>query len=648
MKKKIFIAAAVLISSYAQAQDSTKLLDEVVITATKFPLKTSATGKVLNVITQEELQKAGGRDITQLITEKTGVYINGFNSNIGKDKSVYVRGANPAFTLITIDGIPVYDASGIGGNFDLRNMAIDNVERIEILKGSQSTLYGSDAIAGVINIITKKGGTKALGVNGLASYGSNNTFRGNMGVNGTKDKIDYSVNYSNTTTKGINETISVNGDRDGYTQNSLQANIGFKATNKVYLQPFFRYTQVNGDIDQGAFTDEQDYTYKQKSTQLGIKSAVDLKKGKLNILYSHNIIDRVFIDDSIKSRNGFDAYSKGAYKGKEHYIEAFAGIDLNKTVKLTVGGDFRASNSDQLYSSIGFFGPFKTALGKDSLKQNQVGLYVAANIATQKGFNIEFGNRLNIHSEYGSNYVFNINPSYLINNKVKLFTNLSSGYRVPSLYQLYSEYGNKQLKPEASLNTELGVQYFSKNNQFNARVVYYNRTIKDVMFFYFNSTTFQALYINQDKQKDNGLELEAAYTGVKNLSLKGFFNFVDGNISTKTGAGEDTTFFNLLRRPKTSFGLNIGYQVTKQLYVSTNIAAFGKREDAYFDNTTFTTKYVTLQNYALLNLYTQYSFNKNKVTVFVDVRNILDSDYIEVSGYNALGTTFFGGVRFNF
>ena len=648
MKKKIFIAAAVLISSYAQAQDSTKLLDEVVITATKFPLKTSATGKVLNVITQEELQKAGGRDITQLITEKTGVYINGFNSNIGKDKSVYVRGANPAFTLITIDGIPVYDASGIGGNFDLRNMAIDNVERIEILKGSQSTLYGSDAIAGVINIITKKGGTKALGVNGLASYGSNNTFRGNMGVNGTKDKIDYSVNYSNTTTKGINETISVNGDRDGYNQNSIQANIGFKPTNKVYLQPFFRYTQVNGDIDQGAFTDEQDYTYKQKSTQLGIKSAVDLNKGKLNILYSHNIIDRVFIDDSIKSRNGFDAYSKGAYKGKEHYIEAFAGIDLNKSVKLTVGGDFRASNSDQLYNSIGFFGPFKTALGKDSLKQNQVGLYVAATIATQKGFNIEFGNRLNIHSEYGSNYVFNINPSYLINNKVKLFTNLSSGYRVPSLYQLYSEYGNKQLKPEASLNTELGVQYFSKNNQFNARVVYYNRTIKDVMFFYFNSTTFQAQYINQDKQKDNGLELEAAYTGVKNLSLKSFFNFVDGNISTKTGAGKDTTFFNLLRRPKTSFGLNIGYQVTKQLYVSTNIAAFGKREDAYFDNTTFTTKYVTLQNYALLNLYTQFSFNKNKVTVFVDVRNILDSGYIEVSGYNALGTTFFGGVRFNF
>jgi vitamin B12 transporter len=649
MKKKIFIAAAVIISSHAQAQtsDSTKLLNEVVVTATKFPLKTSATGKVVNVITKEELQKAGGRDITQLITEKTGVYINGFNSNAGKDKNVYVRGANPAFTLITIDGIPVYDANGIGGNFDLRNMAIDNVERIEILKGSQSTLYGSDAIAGVINIITKKGGNKVVGVNGLASYGNNNTFRGNVGVNGTKDKVDYNINYSNTTTKGINEAISNNGDLDGYKQNSVQANVGIKASNKIYVQPFFRYTQTNGDIDQGAFTDELDYTYKNKSTQAGIKSTVDFKKTKLNVIYSYNAISRVFIDDSVKSQNGYDIYSKGDYKGNEHFFETFAGIDINKTVKLTVGADFRTSNSDQLYISLPAFGP-PSKLSKDSLKQNQIGIYAAANITTQKGFNIEFGNRLNFHSVYGSNYVFNINPSCLINNKVKLFANLSSGYRVPSLYQLYSEYGNKQLKPEASLNTEVGVQYFSKNNNFNARAVYFNRTIKDVMFFYFNSTTFQSQYINQDKQKDNGLELEAAYTGVKNLSLKSFFNFVNGNISTKTGAGKDTTFFNLLRRPKTSFGLNIGYQATKQFYVSTNIAAFGEREDAYFDNSTFTTKYVTLNSYALLNLYAEYKLLKSKITLFVDVRNILDSDYKEVSGYNALGTTFFGGVRFNF
>ncbi|MES2881668.1 MAG: TonB-dependent receptor plug domain-containing protein, partial [Bacteroidota bacterium] len=126
--------------------------------------------------------------------------------------------------LITIDGIPLYDASGIGSNFDIRNIAVDNVERIEILKGSQSTLYGSDAIAGVINIITKKGGSKKFALTGVAHYGSYNTFRGNAGVNGTIQKFDYNIAYSRFTTNGYSEAaIPANStavfDNDKYNQN---------------------------------------------------------------------------------------------------------------------------------------------------------------------------------------------------------------------------------------------------------------------------------------------------------------------------------------------------------------------------------------------------------------------------------------------
>ena len=157
MKKKFFVVAAVLISSLLHAQDSTDtLLDEVVLTANKYPNKTSLTGKVITIITREQLEKSGGKDLSQILTEQAGIFISGANSNAGKDKSLYLRGAYVSHTLITIDGIPVYDPSGIGGNFDIRNLAVGNIERIEILKGSQSTLYGSDAIAGVINIITKK------------------------------------------------------------------------------------------------------------------------------------------------------------------------------------------------------------------------------------------------------------------------------------------------------------------------------------------------------------------------------------------------------------------------------------------------------------------------------------------------------------
>lgn len=112
--------AAVIISSQLKAQDSTHIsLDEVILTANKYPNKTSLTGKVVTIITKEQLERSGGKDLSQLLTEHAGIFISGANSNAGKDKSIYLRGSAVEYTLITIDGIPVYDPSGIGSNFEI-------------------------------------------------------------------------------------------------------------------------------------------------------------------------------------------------------------------------------------------------------------------------------------------------------------------------------------------------------------------------------------------------------------------------------------------------------------------------------------------------------------------------------------------------
>jgi len=233
MKKKFLFVAACIISSPLLAQDSTRVsfLDEVVFTANKYPNKTSLTGKVLTIISRQQLEKSGGKDLAQILNEQAGLVINGANSNAGKDKTVFLRGAAGEHTLITIDGIPVYDPSGIGNNFDIRNISIDNIDRIEILKGSQSTLYGSDAIAGVINIITKKASQKLISTTGAVSYGSNETFRGNLGVSGRKGMMDYTAGYTYYNTKGINEAVAKTPgltDLDAYTQNSFQASVGIQ------------------------------------------------------------------------------------------------------------------------------------------------------------------------------------------------------------------------------------------------------------------------------------------------------------------------------------------------------------------------------------------------------------------------------------
>ena len=152
MKKKFLIVAAAFIGSQLSAQlvpaireQDTSLLDEVVITANKYPNKTSLTGKVVTIITKEQLERSGGKDLSQILTEQAGVYIGGANSNAGKDKSLYLRGARVDHTLITIDGVPVYDPSGIGSNFDIRNLPIDQIERIEILMEITATGIASDS-----------------------------------------------------------------------------------------------------------------------------------------------------------------------------------------------------------------------------------------------------------------------------------------------------------------------------------------------------------------------------------------------------------------------------------------------------------------------------------------------------------------------
>ena len=655
MGKKIFTLIAIGASLNALAQKDTSKstnLDEVVITATKFPIKTSATGKVVTIITLQQLEQSGGKDLAQILTEQTGLYINGANSNPGKDKSIYLRGASVAYTLITIDGVPMYDPSGIGGNFDIRNLSVNLVERIEILKGSQSTLYGSDALAGVINIITKKSGntTKPFAGKALLSYGSNNTIKANAGINGKQKNIDYYAGYSIDKTDGINEANSgtINADKDGYKQESFQGGLGIQATKNIAIKPYLRYTYLKGDIDQGGFTDELDYTYSQKSFQTGVKSEFTFGKTKLNVLYNFNKIEREYTDDSTKSQNGYDKYAKGIYKGNEHFVDAYANFALSKFTKLTVGADFRTSTTNQDYLSIGFFGPYKTSYGSDSLKQHQVSVYAAANYNDNKGFNIEVGGRYNNHSTYGGNGVFNINPSYQVTDDIKVFANVSSAYRTPSLYQLYSEYGNKNLKPEVAISTELGLQHYFANKKIKMQTVVFTRNVSDVHFFYFNSTTFMAQYINQDKQKDFGVEFEASAEIVKNTTLKASYTFVDGQISTKKSSGKDTTYNNLLRRPKHSINVGLSSKISDRLFVSANVNWFGKRNDAYFNNTTFKTDYVELSSYALLDIYAEYAFLKNKLKVFANARNITDTKYTEISGYNTLGATFTGGVRFSF
>jgi vitamin B12 transporter len=646
MKKKIFIAAAVLFSSQLYAQkDSAKNLNEVVVTATKFPIKQSLTGKVVTVIDQQQLQLNSGKSLTEVLNTQAGIIVNGSSNVLGTNQDVYLRGAAAGKTLILLDGVPVYDASGISGAFDLNLINVDQVERIEILKGSQSTLYGSDAIAGVINIISKKGGSKKINATANLAAGSYNTFKGSAGLNGTVKNTSYNVQYTKLTSKGFStaqyQTGINNFDKDGMDENVFRANISQKISNKFSVRANTQLSDYKTDADAGQFKDDADYTIKNKNTLIGLGADYTLGKSVLHFNYNYNKINRVYLDDSA-SRGGFSYYSKGDYTGKSHFVELYSNIALTKNIDVLVGADYRNQLSDQSYTSVSMFGPYSSpTLSNDSVKVNQFGAYTSIVVKGLAGFNVELGGRYNNFNKYGDVFTFSFNPSYVINNSIKIFGNISSGFKAPSLYQVYSEYRIPvgELKPEKSLSIEGGIQYYKDN--INIRAVYFSREIKDNIIFYSTGApTYTSYYINADKQKDKGLEIEASVNFGK-VTLNANYVNLDGKIETKAGT-KDTAFFNLYRRPRQTINLNVGIELCKNWNMNIGVQSISKRYEAVYNAAP-----IEMPAYYVWNLYSTYSITKN-IKVFVDLKNITDEKYSEVWGYNSRRFNFMAGVNLRF
>jgi vitamin B12 transporter len=660
MSKKQFacmLLAAIGSSSVIAQQDSisSKALEEVTVTANKFPTKTLQTGKVLTIVTRQQLERAGGKDLSQILHEQAGLYLNGANSSPGKDKTIFLRGAKGEHTLITIDGVPVYDVSGVTSSFDIRSIPVENIERIEILKGSQSTLYGSDAVAGVINIIMKKG-TKKASPSLLLSYGSYNTFKANASINGRTGAIDYQAGYTYSSTKGISEATDKNGagifENDGSTQKSFMAGVGIAASKNIRINPYLLVSNFDGDLDNGGFTDDKDYSQELKNFQAGIRNELSFGKVKLNLLYNYNRVRRDYFNDSLIKETPLDGYLKGYYKGVEHFADAYIHFPLSSELSFIGGVDYRASGTSietfsiykYEFGGVVYSDTYPSKLGKDSAKQNQTGIYGAIVYRSESGFNAEAGGRVNSHSTYGSNFVFNFNPSYIIHKKMKLFGNISSAYRVPTLYQLYSEYRNTftDLQPEKAITYEGGIHYLDPNNIFNMRVAVFKRNVTDGIAFYTDPATYKSYYVNQDKQKDWGFEIEPTVNIGNMLQFILSFSYVDGKIITP-GMAKDTSFFNLIRRPRHILSATINYQLTKQLFVSGQLRNFGKRTDLDFSS--FPSKTISLSAYTLLDLYAEYKL-KRLFKLFAGGRNLTNVTYSEALGFNALDRNFTAGILF--
>jgi vitamin B12 transporter len=637
MSKTITLLACLLSGTQVFSQKDTVTLDEVVVTANKIEQKQSTTGKVISVITKAQIEKSGGKTISQLLNEQAGITINGAFNNTGSVQTVYMRGASPGRTLIMMDGIPLNDPSTITTDFDLNLFSINDVERIEVCRGAQSTLYGSDAIAGVVNIITvKKDAQKAFNVKATLSQGNLGTSRNNIQLYGKKNKFTYTARYARLFTNGFSSAYDSTGirnyDNDRYDGSVANAQLMYQANNYLMFKTFVMHSQYKTGIDAGVFNDDRDYNINNTSLISGI--GFQYKKGVFALTgnYQYSELGRNYRNDSAHRTSTI--FEDNSYNAISQFAELYSSVKLGAGFTLLTGIDYRYGSYNQDYFAISSFGPFRSRFRDTSMSQTALyGSLIYSSV--DKKLNIELGGRYNDHSRYGNNATYTFNPSYNINDAVRVFGSISSGFKTPSLYQLSL---NANLKAEKSVNYEAGVSY--QNKQLSTRLVYFNRKINNGIDY--NYITFN--YFNYVKQIVNGLEWEMnARLGKKAGITANYTLLLSEELTQNRLTTKDTvTYDYLLRRPKHHVNISANVDLCKGL----NVAVTGKYVSQRFDIGGFRRADVSLPSYFILGASADYVLN-NSVRFFADAQNITGKKFFDARGFNAIPFLFNTGVTFN-
>lgn len=645
MKKHFFVLAAVIISNQLIAQDTARLqLDEVVVTANKYEQKQSTTGKVLNIISRQQLERSGGKTLCEVLNTLPGLTMIGANNVLGTNQNISIRGASAGNVLLLIDGIPVNDPSAITNYYDLNFINIDQVERIEVLKGGQSTLYGSDAVAGVINVILKKA-DKKITVFGGVTGGSYNTLKESIGFGGQQKNTHFSINYTHQSSDGFSAATDKNKvggfDNDGFKQHALNGRFEFSPAKNLKINFTGTYNNYFADLDAAAFTDEKDYTVKNDNKQLGASAVYTLKKTTIHLNYNFNHVIRRYNDDSLYQSSPYSKFARSSYTGRSQFAELYGNWKINN-FELLIGADYRWNNTDQWYWSTGAFGPYAPPALHAEMKQVSPYLTLAYN--QDNGFGAEIGGRYNDHSVYGNNVSFNFNPFFVIKDKAKLFANIYSAFKTPTLYQLYDQsIGNSSLTPEKSTVAEAGVEFLSLK-KLNARVVGFYRQAKDAILYTFNPSTFAGKYLNASKQTNYGIELEGGFAH-KKVSITANYTYTNGKTTAAfdgTGAplSKDTTYYNLYRIPKHTIHIDFGVQATPTIYCSIKSRSASKREEYVYGAAA-----ETLKAYVVFDVYGEYKMGK-ETRLFLEINNIAGNKYVDILGYNNRGFNFNTGINF--
>jgi vitamin B12 transporter len=628
-------------SAEALSDGTGNSLQEVVVVANRAPVPLSKVGSSVTVLTEVDIKQSQATIATDLLVQTPGITVSR-TGGPGQPTSVFIRGAESDQTVVIIDGVKMTDPSLPGGGFDFQNLLIGDTSRIEILRGAQSTLYGSDAIGGVINIVTADPTQRAAGSASLEG-GSHATGYGTAAVGGVSDTLMWRIagNYYGTSgiptfdeyLGGRRDCASQMGGGAGQLRYDLTSNL------QLDLRGYFvtARTDFDGyDTPTFEFGDDNEYGKTQQGLAyagLTWRSADRSLTHRLSVQYTGS-----------ETRNyDPDAPANYGYPTTETYY------GFGRSIREEYQGTWQFSRDGQIvfggqseHSTIDTYSPGSTYVDKAVIINSG---YAQVQYEVLSGLTLTAGGRYDHHDVYGGHGTGQFAAAWLLpDQKTILRSSFGQGFKAPSLYQLYSDYGNPALQPETADSWDAGIEHHTLEDRLVASATYFQRTSRNLIGF-FDCTTPSPLcatepfgyYANIARSYAHGVELAGSFKATEALTITANYTWTEAQ---DRSPGSATYGNQLPRRPANAGNATVSYLWPVRLSTALAVRYSGPSFDDAANQ-------LRLGGYVLLDFRTSLRINDH-FEMYARVENLTDRHYEVAYQYGTLGRSAYIGGRVTF
>jgi len=604
------LAASVILSAQVIAQDAVEenSADDVVVYGTRLQQPETEAGSSVAVITAADIEALGVDFIVDAIATAPGVTVTQSGS-FGGFASVRIRGASSEQTLVIVDGVVVNDPSSPGGGFDFARLDPAHVDRIEILKGPQSTLWGTDAIGGVVNIVTKRP-ADGFGGNAFAQGGSFGAFRGGAELNGARDSYDFRLSVTGSNMDGISKADERNGntEKDGYNSTILSAAGGLNLPADARLQATLLWTDANLDFDSFSFGAEGnvgdgDESSRTEELTANLTLQLPLLDGKLENLLLFGVSDI----ERENFTNGAPAFRS---EGDRTIFRYQGSVALNDQNRLVLGAERE-----------------ETATGGDDASID--GLFALYEIQPLETLTLTAGLRRDDHERFGAETTGRLAVAYNPHEQLTLGASWGEGFKAPTLFQTTffccgGVEPNPNLRPELSDAYDVGVTIRTADNRGEFGLAYFDQDTTDLITFSFANGTYE----NIAAAKSTGVEATAGFQFTDRLRLTANYTNIDARDQSGT---------RLPRVPEHSGNVSLSIDSLGSLSGSVAIRYNGSEEDANG----------AVSPWTRVDVAGRYRLSE-KVELYGRIENLFDQEYQQVLGYGTPGVSGSIGAQFRF